>query len=89
MASNYYERRATYFRKNDSVIITTTQPTKNYFQLMASEIGLNSRMISRIIAGCPEFFQVDLEYARKQLDRLSIGSEQMSYGYPLTPPNES
>ena len=39
-------------------------------KILSSEVGLNPKMISRIIAGCPEFFGVTPTYVNSQLKML-------------------
>ena len=39
-------------------------------KILSSEVGLNPKMISRIIAGCPEFFGVTPTYVNSQLKVL-------------------
>ena len=39
-------------------------------ELLANEIEFNFKMIGRIIAGCPEFFESNVDYVKTQLDLL-------------------
>ena len=66
------------FYTDENLFFETYQTNRlEIAKILSSEVSLNPKMISRIIAGCPEFFGVTPDYVKAQLTKLQCYYDQL------------